>query len=143
MNRVEISGRLSRDPDLRMVGNGFPICGLNVAVEDAEGRWNRDTKKTEVDSGFYQVEIIGDYGKWLAETLSRGDRVHVVGSLSQWRMRPKNEGEEGDTKTRIKATVVTLLGVPRETRPGILAPSLPLADDGPDDPWATLGWSRG
>jgi single-stranded DNA-binding protein len=141
VNIVQIAGRLSRDPDLRYVGQNFPICNLNVAVEDAEGRWNRETKKYEVESGFYQVEVLGDYGAYLSRIVAKGDRVHVLGSLSQWRTQPR-EGRESETKTRIRGTVVTLLDAPREPRQPIQPPMDPIiTEEPPEDPWAQgEGW---
>jgi single-stranded DNA-binding protein len=80
-----------------------------VAVDDGEGRFNRDTKKVEYDSGFYQVEVVGQYGQAAANALKRGDHVYVLGSLSQWVMQASGEGKESQTKTRIRATVVQQL----------------------------------
>jgi single-stranded DNA-binding protein len=113
MNHVQIAGRLVRDPEVIYVGaTNFPICQINVAVDDGTGRWNRESKKTEYDSGFYQVEVIGDYGVAVSNTLNKGDEVYVVGSLSQWAKKDEQTGEV-DRKTRIRATFVqALTGVP-------------------------------
>jgi len=139
VNRVEVSGRLTRDPDLRFVGQDFPICNLNIAVHDDEGRYNRDTKKAEVDSGFYQVEVKGDYGAYIQSILARGDEVHVVGSLSQWRTQAR-DGRESETKTRITAKVVTPLTSPRQPREPVQPTTDPVADE---DPWAGQGgWGQ-
>lgn len=140
MNRVEISGHLTRDPDLRYVGENFPICNLNIAVHDDGGRFNRDTKRTETESGFYQVEVKGDYGAYIQSILERGDEVHVVGSLSQWRTQAR-EGKESETKTRITAKVVTALTPPRTRRQPIEPPVDPLADD-PVATQQTGGWGQ-
>lgn len=143
MNIVLISGRLSRDPDLRFVGQNYPLCSMNVAVEDAEGRWNRETKKMEVDSGFYQVEVFGDYGQYLSQTLTKGDRVLVLGSLSQWHTQPR-EGKESETKTRIRGTMVQLLDAPRQPREPIQPPAEPFIpeEEPPEDPWSQGGGWR-
>lgn len=133
MNRVEISGRVTREPEVRYVGNTrFPILGLNVAVDNGTGRWNSETRKTEYESGFYQVEVVGQYGEMVADMVKRGDEVYVVGSLSQFTTQPKGEGES-KTHTRIKATLVQpLTGVrgPAPQRDRIAPP-----DEPPVDPW--------
>lgn len=109
MNRVELTGRVTRDPELRHVGgSGFPILSINIAVDDAEGRWNKETRKTEYESGFYQVEVKGPYAEALTRYIVRGANVYVVGSLSQWK-KTGNDGGEPETKTRISATMVVPL----------------------------------
>ena len=34
INKVVISGNLTRDPELRQTANGFPVLGFGVAVND-------------------------------------------------------------------------------------------------------------
>lgn len=111
MNIVEVVGRLVRDPELKRVGErNWPILTLNMAVDDATGRWNPDTRKTEVGSGFYQMEVSGPYAERVhGWNLSRGDQVWVKGSLSQWRGK-KDDGSEGEPRTRIQVAVCELLG---------------------------------
>lgn len=109
MNRVELSGRLTREPELRHVGEShFPILELNVAVDDADGRWNSQTKKSEYASGFYKVEARGDYAEALYVVLHKGDEVYVVGSLTQFRSQSREGGPE-QTKTAVAAKLVVPL----------------------------------
>ena len=142
MNRVEISGRLTRDPEIKYVGDArFPILSLNVAVDNGNGRFNRETRKTEYESGFYQVEVVGAYAERLLQHLNKGDEIYALGSLSQFTTQPKSEGES-KTHTRIKAVVVTpLVGMPGGAAQGGFAPpAAPMTDD---DPWATPGSDAG
>lgn len=118
MNIVQVTGRLVRDPELRFVGNGYPIAELNIAVDDANGRYDKETKKSFVGSGFYQVEIPGNYGELIVEQVEKGDNVHVSGSLTQW-VKEKEDGTK-ESRTRIRADVVTVLknpnAAPRQPR---------------------------
>ena len=36
INKVVISGNLTRDPELRQTANGFPVLGFGVAVNDRD-----------------------------------------------------------------------------------------------------------
>lgn len=126
VNVVQISGNLTHDPELKWLGSGdrqFPIATLNVAVENGYGRWNRDTGKTEIDSGFYRVEVPGDHGVDVVDAARKGDRVHVIGSLSQF-----TGGKEGNerTHTQIRAEVVTVMQrgnrQPPPTQPVVVEP---------------------
>ena len=130
MNRVEISGRLTRDPEVRYLGNTrFPVLTMNVAVDDGSGRYNRESRKSEYGSGFYQVEVAGVYGESLGRMVSRGDEVYVVGSLSQFTTQPKGEGES-KTHTRIRAVMVVPLVAAPSGGGGFAAPPEPEFD-----PW--------
>jgi len=112
MNIVEVSGRLTREPEMRFLGQGFPVLELNVAVDDGFGKWDRETKKTTVGSGFYQVEVFGSYAEELVEVLDKGSELYVKGSLSQW-VKENDEGKK-ESKTRIRAEVVIPKGKPRQ-----------------------------
>lgn len=120
MNRVELSGRLTRDPETRFVGaRNFPIVSMTVAVDDADGRYNRETKRTEYDSGFYSVEVMGEYGQSVANQLHKGDQVYVIGSMTQWQP-PAKDGEEQRSHTRVRGRVViplTGMAQPVESEP--------------------------
>jgi single-stranded DNA-binding protein len=139
MNVVEISGKLTREPELRHVGvKEFPILSLNVAVDNAFGRFNPETKKTEVESGFYQVEVKGDYALAF-KNLSRGDAIYVKGSLSQWTMKPKEGETHGETKTRIAADLlVPLTGSSNQDVMG--SPSMASAGSAPQVSTWDEGW---
>lgn len=131
VNRVEVSGRLTRDPEVKYLGEyRFPVASLNIAVDDGVGRWNRETKKTEYGSGFYQVEVVGQYGEFVANWASRGDEVYVVGSLSQFSTGGRDGGET-KTHTRIKATVVQVLNAPS----GFQAQQIAPPPEPEVDPW--------
>lgn len=136
MNRVEISGRLTRDPEVRFVGQSdYPICTLNVAVDDDDSRWDRETQKRVVGSGFYRVEVPGEYGRAVHASAQKGDEVHVVGSLTQFQV-GRRDSEEKETKTQVKAKVVTVLSGRGVRTDVVTPPSAPPVDDGDIAP----GW---
>lgn len=128
MNIVELSGRLTREPEMRFLGQGFPVLEMNLAVDDGFGRWDRETKKTQVGSGFYQIEVFGNYAEQLVEDLEKGSEVYVKGSLTQW-TKDKEDGSK-DTKTRIRAEIVIPRGRPRQQAERTQQPQQA-------DPWAS------
>ena len=142
MNVVEIVGRLVRDPELKRVGDrGWPIMSMNVAVDDATGRWNPDTRKTEVGSGFYQVEVHGPYAEQVSTWgLERGDRIWMKGSLSQWRGK-KDDDTESEARTRLQVAVMASLNnkksaqTPPVGAPGAVDRTYPQDNTGWDSSW--------
>ena len=91
-SQVSLSGNLTADPVLRTTGKGTPVVNFTVAVSEG----TRDNPKT----GFYDVTVWDQMGKNVADSLSRGQRVLVIGKLdtNTW---VTQEGEN-----RSKAVVV-------------------------------------
>lgn len=79
---VTVVGTLTGDPELRFTPSGAAVANFSVACNDR--RLNRDTGKWE-DAGttFLRCSIWRDYAEHVAESLSKGDRVVVIGRLRQ------------------------------------------------------------
>ncbi len=97
---ITLTGRLTRDPELRELPNGGSVCKLRLAVDDmARGR----------ETGYINVSTFGKPGEAAAEILSTGWLVAVDGRLEyhEW---------EQDGKTRHDYEVsgnVEFLAAPR------------------------------
>ena len=81
INRVIVTGNLTRDPELRSTPSGTPVCKLRVAVnsrrKDQSGDW--------VDKpNYFDVTVWGAQGENCATYLSKGRPVAIDGRLD-WR----------------------------------------------------------
>jgi single-strand DNA-binding protein len=81
INRVVLTGNLTRDPDLRANGDRS-ICKLRIAVNtrrknNASGQW-------EDKPNYFDVTVFGAHGENCARYLSKGRPVAVDGRL-EWR----------------------------------------------------------
>jgi single-strand DNA-binding protein len=81
INRVVITGNLTRDPELRSTGSGTSVCSLRIAsnsrTKDGSGNW--------VDKpNYFDVTVWGTQGKNCAQYLAKGRPVAVDGRLN-WR----------------------------------------------------------
>lgn len=116
INRVNISGNLTRDPELRVTANGTKVLTFGIAVNDR--RRNPQTNEWEDRPNFIDCAIFGTYGETLSRFLSKGNKVAIDGKLrySSWE-------KDGQHLSRINviATNVELL-FPR-TSDGQSAPS--------------------
>ena len=79
-NQVVIVGNLTRDPELRYTPNGAALVKFGVAVsrrvkDDATGQWK------DADTSFFNVTAWRNLAENVAETLTQGSRVVVVGRL--------------------------------------------------------------
>ena len=93
-NQINIVGNLTEDPELRYTPNGAAVVNFRVAVnrrikDEATGQWK------DGDASYFTVNAWRGLAENVAESLSRGTRVVVVGSL---RMR-SYETRDGEKRT--------------------------------------------
>lgn len=96
INRVVVTGNLTRDPELRMSGGGMAILRLGIAVNDR--RKNQQTGEWEDAPNFFDVVVFGQRGESLSRFLSKGSKVAIEGKLrwSQW------ETPDGDKRSKVE-----------------------------------------
>lgn len=84
INRVVISGNITRDPDLRRTQQGMAILTIGVAVNDRKR--NPQTNEWEDHANFVDCTVFGKRAESLSERLSKGMKVAIEGKLrySQW-----------------------------------------------------------
>jgi single-strand DNA-binding protein len=106
INRVTITGNLTRDPELRSTGGGMPVCKLGVAVnhrrkDNQSGQWIEEPN-------YFDVTVFGSQGENCATYLSKGRPVAIDGRLawSSW------EAQDGSKRSKVEiiANVVQFLG---------------------------------
>jgi single-strand DNA-binding protein len=102
MNHVGLTGRLTRDPEMRSTKSGEDVCGMRLAVDGP------DENTTFVD-----VTAFGGLAGNCGEYLEKGRAVAVSGRLaySEW------EAEDGSKRSKhevIAQAVDFLGGRPRE-----------------------------
>ena len=98
INRVIISGNLTRDPELRSTASGLPVLGFGVAVNDR--RKNQQTGEWEDYPNFIDCTMFGARAESLSRYLGKGTKVAIEGKLrwSQWE-------REGQKRSKIEVSV--------------------------------------
>ena len=92
INRVIITGNLTRDPELSTVsGSGTTVCSLRVACNGR--RKNNDTGQWEDQPNYFDVTVWGAQGENCSRYLSKGRPVAVDGRL-RWREWTSQEGQK-------------------------------------------------
>lgn len=96
INRVCISGNLTRPPELRQTAGGSQVLGFGVAVNDR--RKNQQTGQWEDVPNFVDVTVFGKRAEPLSRYLHKGDKVAVEGRLrySSW------EGKDGSKRSKLE-----------------------------------------
>ncbi len=107
INKVVLTGNLTRDPELRSTPSGFQICELRVAVntrrkDNQSGEW--------VDKpNYFDVKIFGRQGENAAQYLSKGRPVAIDGRLDWSEWQDKDTGKNRQ-KVEIVAENIQFLG---------------------------------
>jgi single-strand DNA-binding protein len=81
INRVVMTGNLTRDPELRSTCNGLSVCKLGVACNTR--RKNNSTGEWEEKPNFFRVTVFGAQGENCAQYLKKGRPVAIDGRL-EW-----------------------------------------------------------
>jgi single-strand DNA-binding protein len=82
INRVVMTGNLTRDPELRSTGTGSSVCKLRIACNTR--RKNGQTGEWEEKPNFFDVTVWGAQGENCSRYLSKGRPVAIDGRL-EWR----------------------------------------------------------
>ena len=115
-NLVVISGRLTRDPDLKFISSGKAVCQLSLA----NTRYYKDKSgERKEDTSFVDVTCWDKTAEWVGESLKKGRPVMVEGRLKSESWEDKTSGQKR-SKLAIQATSVVPLdwdGEKGESRP--------------------------
>ncbi len=99
INRVAITGNLTRDPELRATPSGTQVLNLGVAVNDRAK--NQQTGEWEDRPNFVDCVVFGARAEALSRILAKGSKVAVEGKLrySSW------ETKEGGRRSKLEVVV--------------------------------------
>ncbi len=125
LNRVTLVGRLTRDPELRRLPSGDPVCGMRLAVSSRsrqeDGSWGDR-------SNYFDVTVFGRQADTVAQYLAKGRRIGVDGRLS-WREWQTQDGGKRQS-VEVIANDVFFLDSRRDTESDLSAPAaeMPVAE---------------
>lgn len=79
LNRVQLIGNLTRDPELRYTPQGTAVCSFGIATNRS---WTTDTgeKKDEVE--FHKIVAWTKLAELCSQFLTKGSKVYLEGRLS-------------------------------------------------------------
>jgi single-strand DNA-binding protein len=90
INRVVMTGNLTRDPELRSTSGGMSVCSMRIACntrrKGAGGEW-------EDKPNFFDVTVWGAQGENCARFLTKGRPIALDGRL-EWREYQTQDGQK-------------------------------------------------
>ena len=100
LNRVQLIGRLGKDPESKYTPSGKKVAHFSLAVSQ---RWKTGGETKEYTE-WVNIEAWGRLGEVCQDYLKKGSLVYLEGRLKT----EKYEGKEGDTKYFTKVVALTL-----------------------------------
>jgi len=138
LNRVDLIGRLGRDPEVRSLGNGDKVANLRIATSE---RWkDKQTGERKEKTEWHSVTIWGGLVQVVESYLRKGSNVYVSGKLEtrKWQDQQGNDRYTTEVVLRGPGAVMQMLDGPSgggddDQRRGVeYKPNAP-ANDIPDD----------
>ncbi len=93
LNRVQLIGNLTRDPELRYTPTGTAVCTFGIATNRS---WTTDTGEKKEDAEFHKIVAWNKLGELCSQLLSKGRKVFVEGRIA-YRKYTKQDGTEQNT----------------------------------------------
>lgn len=99
INKVVITGNLTRDAELRETPSGFQVLSFGVAVNDR--RRNPQTQQWEDYANFVDCTMFGNRAAALSRFMGKGMKVAIEGKLrwSQW------QAKDGAKRSKLEVVV--------------------------------------
>ena len=108
INRVIITGNLTRDPELRTLsGSGTSVCSMRIACNGR--RRNNETNQWEDQPNYFDVTVWGAQGENCSRFLTKGRPVAIDGRL-RWREWTAENGDKRQAVDIIAESVQFLGG---------------------------------
>jgi single-strand DNA-binding protein len=113
LNRIQLIGRLGKDPEVRTTPNGRKVSTFTLAVSR---RWKNSAGEDKETTDWFNVEAWGHLGEVCKQYLHKGRLVFLEGQL-----RTDRYEQEGETRyfTKVVATQMQMLDRKAEDLPSV------------------------
>jgi single-strand DNA-binding protein len=115
LNKTQIAGRLTRDPETRYTNSGLAIADISLAVSRF---FRTDDGQTKEETDFLDVTAFGKTAEIVQKHLHKGSPIYVEGrlKLEQW----EKDGQKR-SKLKVIAEQMQFVG-PRQQAPAAPKP---------------------
>lgn len=80
MEKLQIIGNLTRDPELRTTQTGLSVCSFTVAVNQRQSKAQRDAGQ-QPQAKFFRVTAWRELGENCSKYLAKGRKVYCEGTI--------------------------------------------------------------
>jgi single-strand DNA-binding protein len=129
LNKVELIGNLTRDPELRYTPAGTAVCTFGLATNR---QWTTESGEKKEDAEFHRIVAWNKLAELCAQLLTKGRKVYVEGRLQSRRWTGQDQVERTTTEIVINDMIILdsrgavaggdEFNVPEEVSPAIEPP---------------------
>ena len=99
LNKVQLIGRLGKDPELRTFSNGDAVCNVSLATSE---RWkDKQTGEAKEATEWHSLVLHRRLAEIAAEYLRKGSLVYVEGSLKTRKWQDQSGNDRYTTEIRV------------------------------------------
>lgn len=103
LNKVQLIGNLTRDPELRYTPTGTAVCSFSIATNRG---WTTDSGEKKEETDFHRVVAWNKLAELCSQLLSKGRKVYVEGRLANRKYTTQDGQEKQITEIVIEDMLV-------------------------------------
>jgi single-strand DNA-binding protein len=115
LNKAELIGNLTRDPELRYTPQGTAVCTFGLATNR---QWTTDGGEKKEDAEFHRIVAWNKLAELCTQLLAKGRKVYVEGRLQTRRWTGQDNIERTTTEIVISDMIILDSRGAREATPG-------------------------
>ncbi len=114
LNKVELIGNLTRDPELRFTPSGAAVCTFGLATNR---QWNTDSGEKKEEVEFHRIVSWNKLAELCGQLLAKGRKVYVEGRLQTRKWTGQDNQERMTTEIVISDMIILDSRMQSEARP--------------------------
>jgi single-strand DNA-binding protein len=134
LNRVQLIGNLTRDPELRYTPSGTAVCSFGLATNRS---WTTDTGEKHEETEFHRIVSWNKLAELCSQFLVKGRKVYVEGRLStrSW------TGQDGQQRSTTEVVIDDMILLDSRGQQQGTQPVAPAVAPRPEEPARTAAHS--
>jgi len=118
LNKVQLIGNLTRDPELRYTPTGAAVCTIGLATNRT---WTTDSGEKKEETEFHRVVAWNKLAELCSQLLAKGRKIYVEGRLrtNSW------TGQDGTQRSTTEIVIEDMI-ILDSRRPATVVPGEPV-----------------
>jgi len=102
LNKVQLIGNLTRDPELRYTPTGAAVCTIGLATNRT---WTTESGEKKEETEFHRVVAWNKLAELCSQLLAKGRKIYVEGRLrtNQW------QGQDGSQRSTTEVVIEDMI----------------------------------
>jgi len=102
LNKIQLIGNLTRDPELRYTSSGTAVCSSGLATNRS---WTVDSGERKEEAEFHRLVSWNKLAELCSQLLAKGRKIYVEG-----RIQTRNwEGQDGNQRTTTEIVISDMI----------------------------------